>query len=126
MPCRQDLHLHFNTYFNSLTTSTDSSRCFTMKAVSAVIALTCLISFSTSYPNPSHGGSNPSSMSWACPWPKQIPREMPEDILTRDHKYHFSWLSLLLLTWRSGGSTLSSSRMFELLTLSLRLSPGTP
>lgn len=49
MPCRQDLHLHFNTYFNSLTIPTDSSTCFTMKAVSAVIALTCFVSFSTSH-----------------------------------------------------------------------------
>ena len=57
---------------------------------------------------------NPSSVSWVGP-----PRGLlhPNQMLN-----HLNWL---LWTWRSSGSTLSSSRMSELLTLSLRLSPDT-
>ncbi len=73
-------------------------------------------------PPPGPGSAPGPPPSWTCL--EHLAREvasLPEGFLARC----LNQLNWLLLTQRSSGSALSSSRMTELLTLSLRQMPGT-
>ncbi|KAK0151754.1 hypothetical protein N1851_006880 [Merluccius polli] len=71
------------------------------------------------------GICNPSSQFWVYPvvsYQLDVPGKPPRGGILIRCPNHLNWL---LSTPRSSGSTLSSLRMSELLTLSLRLSPAT-